>query len=87
MRHLPSFPDRTVRDTRRSIVQVCALVAASLRWQRITQESSEFETLERAPAYRIVEEAVRKKILDRELAPGELLPSEIDLAEQLGVTL
>lgn len=47
---------------------------------------SEFETLKRAPAYRIVEEAVRKKILDRELAPGELLPSEIDLAERLGVT-
>ena len=48
--------------------------------------SSPFETLKRAPAYRVVEEAVRKKILDGDLAPGELLPSEIDLAEQLGVT-
>jgi len=48
--------------------------------------STGFETLKRAPAYRIVEEAVRKKILDGELSPGELLPSEIDLAEQLGVT-
>jgi len=48
--------------------------------------SGTFETLKRAPAYRVVEEAVRKKILDGDLAPGELLPSEIDLAEQLGVT-
>ncbi len=48
--------------------------------------TSAFETLKRAPAYRVVEEAVRKKILDGDLAPGELLPSEIDLAEQLGVT-
>lgn len=45
-----------------------------------------FETLKRAPAYRIVEEAVRKKILEGVIAPGDLLPSETDLAEQLGVT-
>ena len=45
-----------------------------------------FETLERAPAYRVVEESVRQKILDGELAPGDLLPSETDLAAQLGVT-
>ena len=47
---------------------------------------TDFEPLKRSPAYRVVEETVRKKILDGDLAPGELLPSEIDLAEQLGVT-
>lgn len=45
-----------------------------------------FETLKRAPAYRAVEALVREKILDGRLAPGDLLPSETDLAEQLGVT-
>lgn len=45
-----------------------------------------FETLKRAPAYRVVEESVRQKILDGVLKPGDLLPSETDLAEQLGVT-
>lgn len=45
-----------------------------------------FETLKRAPAYRGVEEAVREMILGGGLAPGESLPSENDLAEQMGVT-
>lgn len=45
-----------------------------------------FETLDRAPAYRIVEESVRRKILNGVLAPGDLLPSETALAALLGVT-
>jgi DNA-binding FadR family transcriptional regulator len=45
-----------------------------------------FETLKRLPAYRVVEEAVRQKILDGLLVPGDVLPGEHDLAEQLGVT-
>lgn len=45
-----------------------------------------FDLLKRAPAYRVVEESVRDRILDGRLAPGDLLPPETDLAEQLGVT-
>lgn len=45
-----------------------------------------FETLERLPAYRVAEQTIRRKILDGALAPGTLLPTEHDLAEQLGVT-
>ena len=45
-----------------------------------------FETVERMPAYRVAEKAIRAKILDGTLAPGTLLPPEHDLAEQLGVT-
>jgi len=45
-----------------------------------------FETVERMPAYRVAEKAIRAKILDGSLAPGTLLPPEYDLADQLGVT-
>ena len=47
---------------------------------------SMFETLERMPAYRVAEKAIRSRILDGTLAPGTQLPSEHDLADQLGVT-
>lgn len=45
-----------------------------------------FETLDRLPAYRVAEQTIRRKILDGTLAPGTLLPPELDLADQLGVT-
>jgi len=45
-----------------------------------------FETVQRMPAYRIAEKAIRSRILDGSLAPGTLLPPEHDLADQLGVT-
>lgn len=45
-----------------------------------------FATLERRPAYRVVEDEIRRRILDGVLAPGAMLPPEHDLADQLGVT-
>lgn len=44
------------------------------------------KSLKRAPAYQLAEEALRKMIMAGELKPGELLPVEHDLADQLGVT-
>jgi len=49
-------------------------------------KTATFETLKRSPAYRVVEKSVRQKILDGSLVPGDVLPGEHDLAEQLGVT-
>lgn len=46
----------------------------------------QFETLKRVPAYVMAENAIKEMILSGELGPGELLPGEHDLAEQLGVT-
>ncbi len=48
--------------------------------------AKQFESLKRAPAYMLAEEAIRHSILDGTLGPGDLLPGEHDLAEQLGVT-
>lgn len=45
-----------------------------------------FESVERNPAYRITERAIRAKIMDGSLSPGMLLPPETSLAEQMGVT-
>ncbi len=45
-----------------------------------------FETIKRAPAYKVVERSIRKSVLDGTLAPGQMLPGETELAEQLGVT-
>lgn len=45
-----------------------------------------FKSLKRAPAYVLAEEAIRAMILDGTLGPGDLLPGEHDLAEQLGIT-
>lgn len=44
------------------------------------------KSIKRAPAYQLAEEALRGMIMKGELKPGELLPVEHDLAEQLGVT-
>lgn len=46
----------------------------------------QFETLKRVPAYIMAEHAIKDMILSGKLGPGELLPGEHDLAEQLGVT-
>lgn len=44
------------------------------------------KSLKRAPAYQLAEESLRAMILDGTLSPGDLLPVEHDLADQLGVT-
>src|SRR3546814_7170 len=44
-----------------------------------------FPKLKRAPAYRVVAEALVEEVLQRRLPPGSQLPSETDLAEQFGV--
>lgn len=46
----------------------------------------QFETLKRVPAYVMAETAIKEMILSGKLGPGELLPGEHALAEQLGVT-
>lgn len=46
----------------------------------------QFKTLKREPAYILAERAIREMILSGTLDPGDLLPGEHDLAEQLGVT-
>lgn len=45
-----------------------------------------FETIKRAPAYKVVERSIRKSVLDGTLSVGAMLPPETELAEQLGVT-
>ena len=47
---------------------------------------SAIKSIKRAPAYQLAEEALRQMIMDGELKPGEMLPVEHDLADQLGVT-
>lgn len=49
-------------------------------------DKSPIKSLKRAPAYQLAEEALRKMIMAGDLKPGELLPVEHDLADQLGVT-
>ncbi|MEO1198664.1 MAG: FCD domain-containing protein [Pseudomonadota bacterium] len=44
-----------------------------------------FAKLGIAPAYRVVFETIEEEILSGRIQPGERLPSETDLAEQLGV--
>ena len=44
-----------------------------------------FERLERAPAYKIVSDAILKDIISGRLQIGNRLPSEQKLAEQFGV--
>jgi len=47
---------------------------------------NQITSLKRPTAYQMAEEALREKIMDGTLLPGDLLPVEHDLAEQLGVT-
>lgn len=44
------------------------------------------KSIKRAPAYQLADEALRKMIMEGSLKPGEMLPVEHDLADQLGVT-
>ncbi len=45
-----------------------------------------FEPIKRAPAYKVVEQSIRKSVLDGTLSLGSMLPGETELADQLGVT-
>ncbi|MCZ4296439.1 FadR/GntR family transcriptional regulator [Henriciella marina] len=47
---------------------------------------ADIKSLKRSPAYQLAEEALRKMIMEGKLKPGEMLPVEHDLADQLGVT-
>lgn len=47
--------------------------------------SIQIESSQAVPAFRLVAKAIEEKILSRTIAPGDLLPSEAGLAEQLGV--
>jgi len=44
------------------------------------------QPIKKVPAYQLAEEALKNMILGGELQPGDMLPTEMDLAEQLGVT-
>lgn len=48
--------------------------------------SAKFAKLNKAPAYQVVSQQIRQAIVSGELKAGELLPTEMDLAEQFGVT-
>ncbi len=48
--------------------------------------AKQFKTLKREPAYALAERSIREMILSGTLDPGDLLPGEHDLANQLGVT-
>jgi GntR family transcriptional repressor for pyruvate dehydrogenase complex len=45
----------------------------------------EFDRIERAPAYRLVYDAIERQILAGRLRAGDPLPAEMQLAEQFGV--
>ncbi len=47
--------------------------------------SVQFEKIVREPAYNQVLKAIEAKILSRSLLPGDVLPSEMELAEQFGL--
>jgi DNA-binding FadR family transcriptional regulator len=49
-------------------------------------EPAAFVPLKLAPGYRRVAESIAARIRDRSLATGEALPTELELAAQLGVT-
>lgn len=51
-----------------------------------TLADGKFQKLNRAPAYQAVSQKIRSAIINGELKAGELLPTEMDLAEQFGVT-
>ncbi len=51
----------------------------------VAEREPRFAKLGVAPAYRVVFETIEEEILSGRLRPGERLPSETDLADQLGV--
>jgi GntR family transcriptional regulator, transcriptional repressor for pyruvate dehydrogenase complex len=52
---------------------------------RSVGEGPGFSRIERAPAYRLVYEAIEREIFEGRLRVGDPLPAELHLAEQLGV--
>jgi GntR family transcriptional regulator, transcriptional repressor for pyruvate dehydrogenase complex len=48
-------------------------------------QEHEFSRIERAPAYRLVYDAIEREILSGRLRVGDPLPAELQLAEQFGV--
>lgn len=48
-------------------------------------QGHEFSRIERAPAYRLVYDAIEREILAARLRVGDPLPAELQLAQQLGV--
>jgi DNA-binding FadR family transcriptional regulator len=48
-------------------------------------QEHEFSRIERAPAYRLVYDAIEREILTGRLRVGDPLPAELQLAEQFGV--
>jgi GntR family transcriptional regulator, transcriptional repressor for pyruvate dehydrogenase complex len=48
-------------------------------------QEHEFDRIERAPAYRLVYDAIERQILAGRLRAGDPLPAEMQLAEQFGV--
>lgn len=69
-------------DTRNSYVKLSYM----LTQPEYQLTENQFKSLKRAPAYILAEQAIRTMILDGTLGPGDLLPGEHDLAEQLGIT-
>ena len=49
-------------------------------------QTRDFPRIERAPAYRLVYDAIEKQIFAGTLKVGDPLPAEIQLAEQFGVS-
>lgn len=62
-----------------------AAAASAAVAPRSTDIASLFDPVERAPAYTQVSSAIEHKILSRALRDGDVLPAELDLAQQFRV--
>jgi len=54
--------------------------------KRTMIKQTSFKAVAKVPAYKLVEQSIRQMVMSGELSPGELLPPETELAEQLEVT-
>lgn len=52
---------------------------------RISTETVTFDRLQSQPAYKVLADRILAQILAGSIKPGEMLPRELDLAEQFGV--
>jgi DNA-binding GntR family transcriptional regulator len=59
--------------------------AATLTAPETSDSASLFDPVERAPAYIKVSSAIEHKILSRALREGDVLPAELELAQQFRV--
>lgn len=57
----------------------------NLALRNFGEDEPQFTRLDLAPAYRVVFETIEREILEGRLKPGDRLPSETALAQQLGV--